>query len=307
MTAQTIPGDSISLSSGTSRAEIALLGAQPIRWQVGGRDLLWSGDPAYWAWHAPVLFPVVGQVKGARVRIAGRSYDMPRHGFARTSRFRCVERGPDQARLRLEPEDADTTFPLPFRLDLEVRLELSALRLAFTVHNPGPDVLPYALGLHPAFPWPFDGSSPEGHRLVFAEPERPEVPVITAEGLIATARRPIPLADRKLALASDLFRDDALVFLDAHSRSWRFEAPSGAAIEMTVEHFPHLAAWTKPGAPFLSLEAWTGYADPEGFDGDLQDKPAMICLEPGAQRCHRLAMIVHDSPSSRTRDGTGKP
>ena len=29
------------------------------------------------------------------------------------------------------------------------------------------------------------------------------------------------------------------------------------------------------GAPFLCLEAWTGYSDPEGFAGELKDKPGM--------------------------------
>jgi hypothetical protein len=67
-------------------------------------------------------------------------------------------------------------------------------------------------------------------------------------------------------------------------------APSGASIGMRLEDFPHLAVWTKPGAPFLSLEAWTGHGDPEGFAGELIDKPSMILLPPDAQRSHRVEM-----------------
>src|SRR3712207_2851345 len=125
----------VRLSAGDGEAVVALAGGQPIVWRIGGRDLLWSGDPAHWAWHAPVLFPVVGQGTGGGVRIRGRHHAMPRHGFARVSTFRCLERTPDTARLRLEPATADTTFPLPFRLDLAVALKARSLSLEFAVTN----------------------------------------------------------------------------------------------------------------------------------------------------------------------------
>src|SRR5918998_28700 len=90
--ASTETGDLIPLPADGSEAAVALAGAQPVLWRVAGRDLLWTGDPAHWGWHAPLLFPVVGQVHGGRVRIGGESFDMPRHGFARISPFRCLDR-----------------------------------------------------------------------------------------------------------------------------------------------------------------------------------------------------------------------
>ncbi len=282
----------VRLSADGSEAVIALQGGQPLAWRVDDCDLLWSGDPEHWGWHAPVLFPVVGQVNGGRVRIKSRTYDMPRHGFARTSPFRCVERSESRARLRLDPETAETTFPLPYRLDLTVVLEPRALALEFTVGNPGQDILPYAVGFHPAFPWPFDGGRQAGHELRFEADEGAEVPVVTADGLLRQEHRGILLAGRRLPLAPELFCDDAWVFLNALSRSWSFTAPSGAAIEMRVDNFPHLAVWTKPGAPFLSLEAWTGHADPEGFDGELVEKPSMILLPPNETRHHRVELVL---------------
>jgi galactose mutarotase-like enzyme len=281
----------IHLSTGDSEAVIALAGGQPTIWRVEGRDLLWGGDPEHWAWHAPVLFPVVGRVSGDRVQIKGKSYEMARHGFARVSPFRCLERTENRARLRLELKTANTTFPLPFILDLTFILQPRALSLEVTVSNPGQDTLPYALGFHPAFPWPFDGDTQVGYELWFDTTEGTEVPVVTAGGLLGQEQRSIPLTGDRLLLVPELFRDDALIFLNARSRSWRLQAPSGAAIEMRLDEFPHLAAWTKPGAPFLSLEAWTGHADPEGFDGELIDKPSMTLLPPDAQRNHRIELV----------------
>jgi len=290
-------GGVVRLSAGSSEAAIALAGGQPIVWRVDGRDLLWSGDPEHWGWHAPVLFPVVGQVNGGVVRIRSQTYDMPRHGFARTSPFRCLEHSEDSTHFRLDQETAETSFPLPFQLDVSVLLQPRSLSLEFTVSNPGSDILPYALGLHPAFPWPFDAGPQTDYDLRFEADEKAEVPVIAPNGLLRNEHRSIPLVEKRLSLAPELFRQDALVFLNARSRSWQFVAPSGSAIEMRLQNFPHLAAWTKPGAPFLSLEAWTGHADPEGFAGELVDKPSMILLPPGAQNQHRVELAFR-SPES---------
>ena len=55
---------------------------------------------------------------------------------------------------------------------------------------------------------------------------------------------------------------------------------------MDFRGFDHAALWTRPGAPFLCLEAWTGYSDPEGFTGDLFQKPSMRVLAPRATCRH---------------------
>jgi galactose mutarotase-like enzyme len=49
---------------------------------------------------------------------------------------------------------------------------------------------------------------------------------------------------------------------------------------MELDNFPHIALWSRPGAPFLCLEAWTGHGDPEYFDGDIFAKPSMRLLNP---------------------------
>ena len=78
----------IRLTGPELAAEISELGAELVRLQEHeGRDLLWSGDPAVWAGRAPLLFPMVGRAKDDRIRVDGRHYELPKHGFARTSRF----------------------------------------------------------------------------------------------------------------------------------------------------------------------------------------------------------------------------
>ncbi len=284
----------IRAGDGTT-ARIALHGAEPVSWQVGGRDYLWSGDPEHWNRHAPWLFPVVGASAGGAVRVGGRSYPMAQHGFARDLPFTVVAQADDAVTLRLE-DDAGTRahYPFAFRLDVTARVAPGSLAFDLTVTNPGDTPLPYGLGFHPAFPWPFAGGERRaggGYAVLFEQAERPFVPEVGEGGLLVRSERALPLDGARLDLDPALFTE-ALVFLNAKSRALRFVAPGGEAIAMRMRDFPHLAVWTRPTAPFLSLEAWTGHADWAGFDGDLSERDSQRLLAPGAGAGHGVVLSL---------------
>ncbi|WP_430911016.1 aldose 1-epimerase family protein [Methylobacterium sp. sgz302541] len=284
----------IEAPDGTS-ATIALQGAEPVSWRVGGTEYLWSGDPDHWNRHAPWLFPVVGASAGGIVKVDGRDYPMGQHGFARDLPFAIVAQRPDAVTLRLEDgPETRRHYPFAFRLDIEASVRVGGLDFAVRVGNTGTVPLPYALGFHPAYPWPFAGGERKaggGYAVVFETPERASVPEIAPGGLIAAEERRIPMEGDRLPLDPDIFKE-ALVFLDANSRSFRFEAPGGEAILMEMEEFPHLAVWTKPTAPFLSLECWTGYADRAGFSGALSARASQRLLAPGASAAHGVRVSL---------------
>ncbi|WP_342149388.1 aldose 1-epimerase family protein [Methylorubrum sp. SB2] len=284
----------IRAGDGTT-ARIALVGAEPVSWRVGGRDYLWSGDPEHWNRHAPWLFPVVGASAGGHVRVDGEAYPMAQHGFARDLPFTVVARADDSVTLRLE-DDAGTRahYPFAFRLDVTARVSARSLAFDLTVTNPGDTPLPYGLGFHPAFPWPFTGGERRaggGYAVEFEAAERPFVPEVGAGGLLVRSERELPLDGARLDLDPALFTE-ALVFLNARSRVLRFVAPGGEAITMRVEDFPHLAVWTRPTAPFVSLEAWTGHADWAGFDGELAERDSQRLLAPGASAGHGIVLSL---------------
>lgn len=278
-----------------STARIALRGAEPVSWQVDGRDYLWNGDPEHWNRSAPWLFPVVGASSGGHVQVEGRRYPMAQHGFARDLPFTLVSRREDAVSLRLSDSEATRVhFPFAFRLTIEARITPNGLAFAIEVENPGEVPLPYALGFHPAFPWPFAGGERRaggGYAVLFEAAERPFVPEVGAGGLLVRSERPLPLDGARLDLDQDLFTE-ALVFLNAKSRMMRFVAPSGRTIAMRMEDFPHLAVWTKPTAPFLSLEAWTGHADWAGFEGELAERDSQRRLAPGATARHGIELAI---------------
>ena len=90
--------------------------------------------------------------------------------------------------------------------------------------------MPYGLGFHPGFPWPFDGGSGERYRLLFERPQAPGIPDITADGLLRPGLRRAPFDGRALPLAPAMFKAGALVLRGAGNGALRFEAPSGRAI-----------------------------------------------------------------------------
>jgi galactose mutarotase-like enzyme len=145
--------------------------------------------------------------------------------------------------------------------------------------------------LHPGFRWPLGSAGREGALVQFEKAERSEVPELAPGGLVRSTTRPVPLCGRSLPLSDALFEHDALCFLDCASRSLAFIDASGASITMEYESFQHAALWTRPHAPFLCLEAWTGYSDPDGFTGDLFEKPSMWVLEPGEQARHEARFV----------------
>jgi galactose mutarotase-like enzyme len=277
----------IALAAGETRLAIAQRGAEAITWSVGGVDLLWPSDPAIWSQISPILYPVVGWTRDG-ARVGGRHYPLRLHGFASGEDFAIETAGGAFARLTLR-DNAKTRalYPFAFELAVEYRLADAALEITLEVVNPGDAPAPYACGLHPGFRWPFAGAERAGAVVRFEQDEPAVAPMIALGGLISPRKRAIPLNNKALPLNDDLFAADALCFLEPASRWLRFEQADGSAIEMDFSGFGLAALWTRPGAPFLCLEAWTGYSDPEGFAGDLFEKPAMRTLAPGERARHR--------------------
>src|SRR6476661_5304409 len=79
----------VTLQNEFLKVEISPLGAQltSIVNKFNKVEHLWQGNPAIWAFHAPNLFPVVGECFNKEIKVNGSVYPMERHGFARTSQF----------------------------------------------------------------------------------------------------------------------------------------------------------------------------------------------------------------------------
>ncbi|WP_289294421.1 aldose 1-epimerase family protein [uncultured Reyranella sp.] len=280
----------VPISSPLLRAEISSTGAELVRLQdSAGADLLWDGDPAFWTGRSPLLFPMVGRARGDRIMVAGRAYEMGQHGFARTSTFTPVRSDAASCTWRLEAsEETRRRYPFDFRLDVTYRLEGATLHMEADVTNMGDAVMPASFGFHPALRWPLPYGKPRSAHEVVFEKDEPAPIRRPVDGLLSTAQFPTPVRDRRLPLSDELFDAGALIFDTLASRSLVY----GGAIRVDFPRMPHLGLWTRPGAGYVCIEPWQGYASPEGFDGDFADKPGMVAIAPGATEVFAMAISV---------------
>lgn len=284
------------LRSAESLAIIRPFGAELRAWRVRGVDLLWTPDPKVWPAVSPVLFPIVGRLRNDRLRVGERVGALGTHGFAAHCCFEIESRADDAVRLVLrDNESTRAAYPFSFRLAIDYRLGETDLCAQIEVENVGSGDLPYACGLHPGFAWPFDEGPADEYFIDFEKAERPETPEISSEGLFERTRRATPLKGCRLPLARGLFAREALCFLDLLSRSFRFVSPTGRAIGVEMSDFPHAAFWTRPPAPYLCLETWTGHGDPSDFDGDVFEKPSIRLLPAGRRATHAATYRFEDA------------
>ena len=291
--------DTVAIASAELSAEVAPLGAELVRLtDAAGNELQWSGDPAVWQGRAPILFPIVGMLANGRYRFDGTEYAMPKHGFARHSRFEVVARSANAATFRLEASaETRAVYPFAFRLDIAFALTGATLRMAAAITNGGDRPMPASFGFHPAFRWPLPYGEPrDGHDIRFAQAEPEPIRRIDADGLLTPARQQTPVVDDRLALRDELFVADALIFDRLRSRRLSYGAGRGPRLAVAFDDMPLLGVWTKPGAGFVCIEPWQGIADPQGFAGDIRDKPGIVEIAPGAMR--EFAMQVTLVPAS---------
>lgn len=269
----------IELTHKNLTAAIETKGAHLRRFYDAAADdeILWSGDPAVWSGVAPILFPVIGRLKDGQYQHNGKTYQMPKHGFARDMEFEVADKSAHRVLLRLCSND-DTLKIFPFDFCLEVTFELgdAGLCVGYVVRNTGSDQMYFTIGSHPAISL---SKAAAPHYIEFCEPETLGVYKLV-DGLIGAEPTPYLDKQQRINITPDLFKDDALIFKDIASSSLRVVSANGRMIEVTTGGAPHLGLWAMQGADYVCVEPWYSYDDGLDGGGPIKDKPGIICLEP---------------------------
>ena len=277
----------LTVSSGALTAQVNTLGAQlsTLR-DPAGRELLWDGNPAFWNGRAPLLFPIVGSLRSGTYRVGGKTYALPRHGFARGKLFEVLSASSVDALLRLKADD-ETLAVYPFYFQLQVHFEIrhSTLVVKTLVRNDGDAPMPASFGYHPAFRWPLPyGAARALHAIDFDLEEPEPIRRLDTAGLVTPMPYPTPIRARRLLLDDELFKDDVVIFAAIRSQGVRYGAGTGPGLALQFPDTPYLGLWSKPGAPFICIEPWHGMADPVGFAGDFTEKPGVFIVPSDAHR-----------------------
>ena len=276
----------VTITNNTLTATIAEKGAELISLQKQGKELIWEGNPYYWGKHSPVLFPIVGTLKNNRYTTRGRQYEMGRHGFARDMSFKVSDQSDDRVTSVLtENESTLAAYPFAFELKMHYLLNGPELEITYEVTNTGNKLMPYSLGAHPAFAL---DSNIENYSLAFAEDDE-IVYHHLKDDLICRETSVIPLSRHQLMLSSKLFENDALVIKSLRSREVTLLKNNRPILTVALGDFPNLGLWTKPGAPFICIEPWQGYADSVESQTDiLEEKEGIRLLDISDMHSYKL-------------------
>ncbi|WP_228692498.1 aldose 1-epimerase family protein [Lunatimonas sp.] len=281
--------EKINLNLGDRSAVIHLMGAELSSYKIGDWEYIWQADPAIWARHAPILFPIVGRLKDNRYTYQGKTYSLGQHGFARDSMFELVSSTETSAVFVLRA-DAESLRNFPFLFELLVRYEMLAegLEVSYEVKNVATEAdLLFSIGAHPGFKCPLNPESEllSDYILDFGNEDLIELGLYPLEdGYISMSKRSMALSKGMMPLKDQLFLDDALIMdvLPPAKVSVRHRE-TGRGFGMEFADFQWIGIWSKePDAGFVCLEPWSGIADTVDHQGDFSQKLGIQRLRPKA-------------------------
>jgi galactose mutarotase-like enzyme len=278
----------LSLGNGRYSARVSTLGAElkSIADPAAGIEYLWQADPAWWKGTAPVLFPIVGGLRGGKYRYGGAEYELPQHGFARTSEFSLVAKTEDSVELELlSGPETRKKYPFDFRFRVSFALERSGISVRYAVTNAGNGPMYFSIGSHPAFNVPFAGGRLENYYILFEKSEGIERHFFKDGMVVAGKTAEVFENSRVISLSRSLFDEGPVILKKPESAEFTIaNSLNSTSITLATDGAPYLGLWAKPGAPFVCIEPWYGLPDPTDASGELSEKEGIMRLEPGA--CH---------------------
>lgn len=250
-----------------------------------GLEYLWNADPAYWAKHSPVLFPVVGALKADTYYTGGQSYRLSRHGFARDQVFRVQQISDTEVLFELQSSpDTLKVYPFEFTLGLRYKLSANTVSCTYGVMTPGDREILFSIGGHPAFAAPQTADTVYEDYYLYFEEDRALTWHKIKDNLISEETVTRQLDHDRLPLRHELFYEDALVIKNMHSKMVSLRNSKNAhGLNFRFEGFPYFGIWAAKDAGFICLEPWCGIADSTGHNQQLSDKEGIVSLSPGQQ------------------------
>ena len=270
--------ESVIIRNEQLQATIALHGAEvrSVKNVNNHHEYMWSGDAAVWAGVSPVLFPVVGKTTDNQVLWHGKGYPQGNHGFARNALFSVESQSESAVTLAIITNHSDgCSYPFNLRFLVSYELIGAQLLTRYQVENLGAEIAYFSVGAHPAFACPFDGEQQFSDYVIeFEQQENLTRHEITSAAFFTGKTTADAL--KTIELSTDTFAKDAIVYTGYTSKQIVLrEKKSSRAVKVSLNGFPWLGLWSKPGAPYVCIEPWCGHSDMLGFSGEVNGKAAI--------------------------------
>ena len=280
--------NTIKIGNDTLQIKIKSLGAElcSIYDLTDHTEHLWQADPLVWPWHAPLLFPIVGVSENDELRIDGKKYMMPKHGFARRTEFNILRQEKTSVEFMLSSSiDSLKIYPYAFDLWIKYKVENNELHITYTVQNTGEEMMFYSIGGHPALAIAYrSGETIEDYYIEFEEMETiAQHRIDKATGMFNGVQTALLNNENIIPITESLFKEDALILKELKSRTVYLKSRThDKFVQVDFKDFDYLGIWAIPAAKYVCVEPWLGCADTFGQYVDIQQKEAIISLEAGA-------------------------
>ncbi len=259
-----------------------------------GKDHMWCGDASVWKGVSPILFPIIGFLKDGQTKIAGETYQIAKHGFARASLFEVTKKGEDFVTLTLcENEQTKAVYPFDFALRITHRFVGTGYETRMDIENHTDRPMPCLAGFHGAFVCPMNEGETFLDYIVHFDEEEEGIATKCGQGNLMDGTEIIPLGDDKRTFALDyqeFLPRDTFIFAGLKSRAVNLiHKDTRKGIRVCFPHMEVLALWTMAhvSAPYLCIEPWQGMPSYADETGHFEDKPYHITVAPhDAYSCH---------------------
>ena len=247
-----------------------------------GQDYLHNGDERFWAERSPILFPICGRLFKGYYTYKGGRYDLPTHGFARTSPFTVVTKTDTKITLSLKSDEkTKTVYPFDFELLVTYQLNGNSITTTFSVICLGEELY-FSIGAHPGFKLPIDGNGELSDCYIEFED-------------LSTAKM-VNLSKNNLCLGNDvlfengksnlinsthpLLNDGSIFLYDTPKSVSLKSTKTNTVIRVDFNDFNYIGFWhTDNRSPFICIEPWLGLPSFENTICDMENKKGNLLLK----------------------------
>lgn len=232
-------------------------------------EIMWNGNPEYWAGRNPILFPQVGNTYNKTQVFKGQEYHMGNHGIARHKEFDLIKQTSDELTLVLKAnEDTLKEYPYDFALYVTYKLTNAKLEISYVIENNDQDVMPFGFGLHPAFNCPIENDEKfEDYYIEFSSKENDNTEELKL------------IKDSKLALNRELFKKFPTVIYYGLNSAFVTLSNGKHKVKVTCNGYPVLAFWSPKESPFICIEPWFSHGDFKEVNLPFEEREGIISLE----------------------------
>ncbi len=280
------------------------------------------GSESGFSGKAPLLWPGVGPQfaldnipkaacgDGVFV-VAGKSYPMPCHGFAKSLPWKEISRSADDrgAQVTVELADSESTrkfYPFSFKVDATYLLSNAQLTITYSVTSgqSNKQDMPFSIGNHIGFKIPFvEGTDPADMTLETPNTTQllhnPTGAGLSGEQVLRSFETPQKLGnfDARVAIALAGYRSQPYAVLSDPQRvSVRITQSASSGLPDPLVRFN---IYGGPHEGYLCPEPWFG------IQNSLNQHKGMISLSPGESWKWQLQIVASGPPPSMSTASPG--